>query len=412
MDVKELLARAVHEAAAVGAMPNSVMYSSSGGSVTFTSRTVKNAPDAAPMAGDAAASDGASGEPGGGKLQVAIAEAGSEAPGGFPAAAPEGGQAMPLKPALTEPDAPDAAETIKPLIDSFDLVRTTPDGYEANGVTLARGSMFTAQDAARGAPVLVLGAELARLMFGDQDPLGKRFKANGILYTVIGILGPAPRNGSRKYDIDNWAFAPFGQPAMSVGGKSFSLPLRVGNLTAAVKDTSTLRTAVAQLTNYIDAHYGQDAFVIRSYLLEAERDRANNNRLLIVVCFLAASALLISSISLFNLMTIRTMRRARSIGIFRSFGANRRDIFAVFLGESLLLTVIGGAIGSVLAPMLYGLLSARLVPAGWGTGAGSSVSLPAMILTPIAAVLLNLLFAVFPARQASRTDIVDSIRAE
>jgi hypothetical protein len=316
--------------------------------------------------------------------------------------------------AVSEPAAPPPGkETIKPLVKEFDLVRTTMDGFGGWGATLARGSLFTEQDTRSGSPVLVLGDELARRMFGAQDPLGNKFRSGGVLWTVIGILAPAPYSGPEKNDFNRWAFAPFQMPAITLGGHVLAqFPLSVRNVTLAVKDTKKLRAATAEATAYFTRAYGEDSFVIRAYMLEAEQARDNHNRLFVVIGFLAGAALLISSITLLNLMTTRTLRRARSIGIFRSLGASARDIFAIFLGESLVLTLIGGLAGFALAPFLYHLLLTQLIPASWGVDLGTRINWLVMAGSLAGAVVLNVLFGIPPAAQAARTGIVDAIRAD
>jgi hypothetical protein len=317
----------------------------------------------------------------------------------------EGPVEVPAEPALTA--------TLTPLVDEYDVVRLTNDGFSAWGVSLARGSLFTSQDAARGTPALVLGADLARRMFGDTDPVGGRFKRGDTVWTVVGVLAPLPYFGPEKTNPNAWAFAPFQQPAIRLpDGTSLRLPERVRSLTVAVKDTAQLRAALDQVTTFIEKHYGPESYAAISNLAEAEQSRINHNRLFVVIGFLAAAALFISSITLLNLMTTRTLRRSRSIGIFRSLGARRGDIFAIFLGESLSLTVLGGLLGAVLAPFLYQLLLTQLIPASWGVDLAQGFDWLVMALALLGAVILNLVFGLFPAAQAARTRVVEAIRAE
>jgi len=320
---------------------------------------------------------------------------------------------MPIQIAPEETAGSTLTETLTPLVKEFDIVRITEDAFAAFDVKLARGSLFTAQDAETGSPVMVLGAELAKRMFGDQDPLGGRFKCNGTVYTVVGILAPAPYAGPEKNDVNRWAFVPFAQPVIRLkGGAVMSVMSWVRTMSLAVKDPAKLRTAVREAEAYFTRTAGENAMVLKANLVEAEQSRANHNRLFIVIGFLAGCALLISSITLLNLMTTRILRRARSIGIFRSFGARRADIFAIFLGESLLLTMLGGVVGFALAPFLYRLLLTQLIPASWGMDTTQGVNWLVMTISLVGAVALNVLFGVFPAAQAARTRVVDAIRAE
>ncbi len=373
----------------------------SGGKGEFMISVSKGAPPAGGAKGGATtAAAGALG-----KDNATMTFQSAAGPGG-----PDGPQMMTLEPAT---EGPALSETITPLVDEFVLERMTEEGFPAYGAQPARGSLFTAQDQSRGTPVLVLGAGLAKRMFGDKDPVGGRFKKGSTVWTVIGVLAPTPYTGPEKSNPNEWAFAPFQQPVIKLpDGTSMRLPDRVRSLTVAVSDPAKLRAALAGATSYIQRQFGEGVYSVRSNLLEAEQSRTNHNRLFLVIGFLAAAALLISSITLLNLMTTRILRRSRSIGIFRSLGANGGDIFALFLGESLVLTLLGGAIGFVLAPFLYQLLLTQLIPASWGVDLGKGFDWLVMAVSLLGAVVLNLLFGLFPALQAARTNVVEAIRAE
>lgn len=326
------------------------------------------------------------------------------------------------------PAEPSLAPTLTVLVDEFDLVSVTDGGFAAWGVKLARGSLFTEQDQERGRAVVVLGAELAKRMFGDQDPLGGRFEAGGTVWTVVGILAPGAYSGPEKNDFNRWAFAPLRTPSVRLpGGMSMSLPTRLRSLTVSVSDPARLRAALDQVNAWVTRRFGEGAFEVRSLLREAEQSRANHMRLFIVIGAIAGAALLISSITLLNLMTTRTLRRARGIGIFRSLGATAADVSTIFLGESLAVTLLGGGMGAVIAPLLYELLRTQLLPTGWGVdlaaatapmgaiaaaGAGARFDWIVMATSVLGAIVLNLLFAVAPALRASRASIVQAIRAE
>ncbi|MEW5817775.1 MAG: ABC transporter permease, partial [Spirochaetota bacterium] len=302
----------------------------------------------------------------------------------------------------------------KPLLENFMGMRVTPDYFAMYELSVAEGSLFTEEDIVQGNPVLVLGHELAKRLFTDGTALNRRIRLNGIVYTVIGILVP---ERYRESENDSMAFAPYPVPGLRFpkgkkGGVAYGFGSQSLVLTFGVKATAHLKQAVGQLTAYFTRQYGEDNFTITPRWDQAKENQKKHNRLFVVIGFLAGSALLISSITIFNLMTIRMIRRAKSIGIFRSFGATRMDIFAVFLGESLILGFLGGILGFLLAPLLYRVLLNYLIPASWSISLTTGINWPVMSLSLIGAMCINLVFGVFPAFRASRTSVVESIRAE
>ncbi len=157
--------------------------------------------------------------------------------------------------------------------------------------------------------------------------------------------------------------------------------------------------------------YGEGAVTA---LTELERIRAEidkRKRILSLLVVLASAVALAAAVNIFNLMTRRVSRRARSIAIQRSLGASALRVFRQTIMESLLLGLAGALVGSFLSPVLSRLLGGLLENGGDGSIAlafrGDLVALVALLSVVAAAF-----FAAMPAADAAGTVIVDALRDE
>ncbi|MBN1276080.1 MAG: FtsX-like permease family protein, partial [Deltaproteobacteria bacterium] len=123
----------------------------------------------------------------------------------------------------------------------------------------------------------------------------------------------------------------------------------------------------------------------------------------IVLGSIAGISLLVGGIGIMNIMLANVSERTREIGIRRAIGANRRHIIVQFLGESILLTVIGGALG-----IIMGSLSALGVNIfiKWNT----SISLWSIFLALLMSVGVGIVSGIYPAVKAAEMDPVEALR--
>lgn len=295
-------------------------------------------------------------------------------------------------------------------LESFPGIRITPDYFDAYGLQVSEGSLFTVEDAEAGNQTLVLGSALASTLFPDGDAVGTKVRLGFQTYTIIGVLEPTgltdPSDGTA---VNSMGFVPNADAQVSFGGNTVRFQRGTRTIHFAVAASGTLEEAADQLQIHFDAEYGEGAVRITAPIDELRAERDKLARILAVVLFLATAALFIASINLFNLMLMRVIKRTKGIGITRAIGAARRDIFRQFLNESAFMSLIGAAIGLAVSPIVYNLLRSALIS---DVSAASVVYWPFLIVGAAAALAFSILFGVYPAQQAGKIDAAIAVRTE
>jgi putative ABC transport system permease protein len=276
------------------------------------------------------------------------------------------------------------------------FIATSPHLRQVVDVPLVRGRDITDAEGATKAPVALINQAMAKRLWPDQDPLGRRFRRAGDRtpewFTVIGIVADFrhfPPQGDDPPAPNAYVPYPF-EPALNTG-----ITIRVAGEPASI-------TAAAR--EQIRASDGSlPVFDVRS--MEEHRLRSFWQQRLFGIMFavFGGVALLLASVGVYGVLSYSVSQRTQEIGVRVALGAERRDVMRLIVGYGLRLAAVGVAIGLVLARAATPAIRTQLYNVA-PTDAMSFGGV-AIFLT-----LVAILASYFPARRAMAVDPIIALR--
>ena len=282
----------------------------------------------------------------------------------------------------------------------------TPSYVTVHDRPIAAGRWFDRGDEVERRRVAVLGLELAELMFGTDDPLGKQIRIGDTAFRIVGVEG---RLGNRQANSGwtrremNGVLIPLTTfRAYLEGGE------RVHLMTVKTSELDRLEEVKGDVERAVRrAHHGVGDFEIENVadeMLKAEKEiRTIVRNWTIVLAAISSIALLIGGVGIYSVLKISLVERLYEIGLRKSIGASDSAILTQFLVESTTLSALGGLLGIGLGILVTRLLSPAFEtglptsPLGLGLGFGFAVA-------------VGLFAGVFPALSAARMTPIEALR--
>ncbi len=265
------------------------------------------------------------------------------------------------------------------------------------------GRFFTPEELQIRQKVALIGATVAKELFGDINPVGATIKINRIYFKVIGLL---PTKGATGWqDQDDIIIIPVTTAMYRVLGKEY-----VDSIDLEVKDVSLMKDAQQGISEMIIKrhHLGpdkEDSFQIRNMNDIQETVASTTQTMTMLLGSIAAISLLVGGIGIMNIMLVSVRERIKEIGLRKAIGARSNDILAQFLIEAVVMTVTGGLIGIAVGAGIAFTIS---LVAGWVT----KVTLSSIIMATTFSIAVGVGFGLWPARQAAKLDPIEALRYE
>ncbi len=265
--------------------------------------------------------------------------------------------------------------------------------------SIGQGTFLPAMDPRRRGSTAVLGPKLARELFEEDSGLGKRVRIAGASLLVVGIM--EPKGQLLGFDLDDAAYVPTAT-AMDL----FNVD-ELNEIDVLVENADLIPSVVEGIRGVLKGrHRGEEDFTITTQAEMLDTFGRILGVITVSVSGIAAVSLLVGAMGILTIMWISLTERTREIGLLRSLGVTPGGISRLFLTESIVVSVIGGASG-----IAFGLGAARMV----------RTVVPAMPLkTPTGAVVVAMLMSLIvgvaagwlPARRAAGLDPIEALREE
>jgi predicted permease len=270
----------------------------------------------------------------------------------------------------------------------------SPTYFEALGIPVVEGRVFTAQDVEGSEPVTVINAEAARQFFPGRSAVGRRLETEDGAMTVVGVVGTTLNQGLDQPSSPE-VFAAHRQ----VPGWSNQLFLLVRT---GVEPRSVLPAIRAQVRE-LDAD--QPIYAIQTAEEILATGTAPRRIAAVVLAIFAGFALLLAAVGIYAVVSFSVGARTREIGLRMALGAARADVRRLMVRQAMTPVIIGGAIGMAASVALGRALQDLLFEVGgndpWTLGG------VALLLTAVAMCASYL-----PSRRATRLDPSRTLRSE
>ena len=261
--------------------------------------------------------------------------------------------------------------------------------------------------------VIFLGDDIAKDLFGQEDPVGKTLLVANSPYLVIGVMQHKTQMGMYGGPDSNHAVIPISTFRAQFGRE------RLNEIVLEVADPTTMKAELRKFNELLGPKFGYDptddrAMPTWDMVKGAETNRKITLGIQLFLGIVGALTLIIGGVGVANIMYAVVKERTREIGVKMALGAKRRWIIFPFVAEGLVYTLIGGALGITIATLIVAALSFVPIESNKVLSFLGRPTLSPMIGVATSAILgvIGLLAGYFPARRAASVDPAATLRYE
>ena len=304
---------------------------------------------------------------------------------------------------MIESTAKDYVDYITPQSQTYQTIKYKTEeyfllllgvNYEANDIfnsNIEKGRYFNRVEQENSSRVVVLGNNLGKKFFGEENPIGKKIKISGKSYEVVGLLAKKSPN------YDESVILPY-----TTVMDEFSAT-GITSIVVKVKDNVDLEQAQQQVKLALLKDLKEDKFTVMTQEDILESIQNILNMLTIALASISGISLLVGGIGIMNIMLVSVAERTKEIGLRKALGATSSDIKNQFMAEAILISSLGGVLGLLLGwvttiairPLIKAVIPVWAIPLALGSS-----------------LAVGIIFGTYPAVNASKKDPIEALRYE
>ncbi|BAU55113.1 ABC transporter permease [Mucilaginibacter gotjawali] len=275
------------------------------------------------------------------------------------------------------------------------------------------GKAFTKQQVDNAEKVAVISEDIKKAYFGDvASVVGKFIEADNVKYRVIGVVKDIPITSYMTY---SQIYLPYTVSKTDYKDKGYGGGYSAILLANSSADVQKMHDEYEQLvkripitTKGISVMYSHANSYLASYVDTGREDQSGVILVITVLGTFVFLFMLLPTLNLVNINITRIMERSSEIGVRKAFGASSKTLVYQFIVENIILTLLGGIIGIVLAFIAIQILNnANLIP-----NLVLSVNLMVLFIGLIICLVFGLISGVYPAWRMSKLNVVTALKAQ
>lgn len=274
------------------------------------------------------------------------------------------------------------------------------DFFIVRNMQITEGEQITDEHIRLFSKVAVLGSNVAKDLFNETDPLGRKIRISNLTFRVIGVMQPKGSTGFVSYD--DFVLVPYTVMQRQLAGSEYfnSIAVKVNSKENIEGVRDEIEQRLVELHNVDEPDFSifsqEDILSTLTSVI---------NTFTIFLSFIAGISLVVGGIGIMNMMLTSVTERTREIGLKKAIGAKNSDILNQILLESVFITLIGGIIGIILGSVITFIV-------GKIANITILISIKAILISVFVSTMIGVVFGYYPAKKASRLDPIEALRYE
>lgn len=267
--------------------------------------------------------------------------------------------------------------------------------FDVKGMKLLSGRLFTPEEVANSAQVVVIDPNTQKDL-KLENPLGQVLLVDKKPLQIIGV---AQQPNTTQSNLNLWA--PYTTLMQRISGAK-----KIDSITVKIHSDAESQTAEKSVTSLLTAKHGKKDFFIMNSDTIKQTIESTTNTMTLLISSIALISLVVGGIGVMNIMLVSVTERTKEIGVRMAIGAKQRNILQQFLIEAVLICLLGGVIGILLASLII------LGFNQWGSDFKMVLSPVSVIVAVLCSTLIGIVFGYIPARNASRLNPITALAQE